>query len=197
MFRECIPDLLVACRLRGGDDEHLTIGRQGRPVVACATDPRQLLRVVEGAKAALNITAPSLPPSVRLTFVYDLADFVRKPGERPRRDRHRRPARGVGAHLLPALARHGDSDRATLTSSAPSSCSLAGGPHIRSAPSLSRSASSSTTRSSSSRHPPAPIRPAKRCPSRLSGARRAARRRDWLHAHHRGRLSFRSGCSRV
>ncbi len=61
-------------------DRTTLISGSGKPaaVVSVARQIRgNILAIVDGAKAALNEYRPALPPSVRLTVVYDLADFVR------------------------------------------------------------------------------------------------------------------------
>jgi CzcA family heavy metal efflux pump len=67
--------------VREGVIDHTTlVSGSGKPaaVVSVARQIRgNILAVVDGAKAALNEYRPSLPPSIRLTVVYDLADFVR------------------------------------------------------------------------------------------------------------------------
>ena len=61
-------------------DRTTLISGSGKPA-AVVSVARQIggniLAVVDGAKAALQEYRPSLPPSVRLTVVYDLAEFVR------------------------------------------------------------------------------------------------------------------------
>jgi CzcA family heavy metal efflux pump len=61
-------------------DRTTLISGSGQPaaVVSVARQIRgNILAVVDGVKAALNEYRPSLPPSVKLTVVYDLAEFVR------------------------------------------------------------------------------------------------------------------------
>jgi multidrug efflux pump subunit AcrB len=81
-FRGRIPVYVgdVAEVREGVIDRTTLISGSGKPaaVVSVARQIRgNILAVVDGAKAALNGYRASLPPSVRLTVVYDLADFVR------------------------------------------------------------------------------------------------------------------------
>jgi CzcA family heavy metal efflux pump len=81
-FRGQTPVYLgdVAEVREGVIDRTTLISGSGKPaaVVSVARQIRgNILAVVDGAKAALNGYRASLPPSVRLTVVYDLADFVR------------------------------------------------------------------------------------------------------------------------
>ena len=82
VFREGIPVYLgdIADVRVGVIDRTTLISGGGKPaaVVSVARQIRgNILDVVDGSKAALNEYRASLPPSVRLTVVYDLADFVR------------------------------------------------------------------------------------------------------------------------
>jgi len=81
-FRDRIPVYVgdVAEVREGVIDRTTLISGSGKPaaVVSVARQIRgNILAVVDGAKAALKEYRASLPPSVRLTVVYDLADFVR------------------------------------------------------------------------------------------------------------------------
>jgi multidrug efflux pump subunit AcrB len=81
-YREHTPVYLAdVAEVRDGVIDRTTlISGSGKPaaVVSVARQIRgNILAVVDGAKAALNEYRPALPPSVRLTVVYDLADFVR------------------------------------------------------------------------------------------------------------------------
>ena len=81
-FREQTPVYVgdVAEVREGVIDRTTLISGSGQPaaVVSVARQIRgNILAVVDGAKAALNEYRSSLPPSVRLTVVYDLAEFVR------------------------------------------------------------------------------------------------------------------------
>ena len=81
-YRERTPVYVAdVAEVRDGVIDRTTlISGSGKPaaVVSVARQIRgNILAVVDGAKAALNEYRPALPPSVRLTVVYDLADFVR------------------------------------------------------------------------------------------------------------------------
>jgi CzcA family heavy metal efflux pump len=81
-FREGTPVYLgdIAEVREGVIDRTTLISGGGKPaaVVSVARQIRgNILAVVDGAKGALNDYRASLPPSIRLTVVYDLADFVR------------------------------------------------------------------------------------------------------------------------
>ena len=81
-FREQTPVYVgdVAEVREGVIDRTTLISGGGKPaaVVSVARQIRgNILAVVDGAKAALNGYRTSLPPSVTLTVVYDLAEFVR------------------------------------------------------------------------------------------------------------------------
>ncbi len=80
-FREQTPVYLgdVAEVREGVIDRTTLISGSGKPaaIVSVARQIRgNILAVVDGAKAVLNDYRASLPPSVRLTVVYDLAEFV-------------------------------------------------------------------------------------------------------------------------
>jgi CzcA family heavy metal efflux pump len=82
VFRDQTPVYVgdVAEVREGVIDRTTLISGSGKPaaVVSVARQIRgNILAIVDGAKATLNEYRPSLPPSVRLTVVYDLADFVR------------------------------------------------------------------------------------------------------------------------
>ena len=81
-FREQTPVYVgdIAEVREGVIDRTTLISGGGKPaaVVSVARQIRgNILAVVDGAKAALNGYRASLPPSVQLTVVYDLAEFVR------------------------------------------------------------------------------------------------------------------------
>jgi CzcA family heavy metal efflux pump len=81
-FREGTPVYLgdIAEVREGVIDRTTLISGGGKPaaVVSVARQIRgNILAVVDGAKGALNEYRSSLPPSIRLTVVYDLAEFVR------------------------------------------------------------------------------------------------------------------------
>ena len=82
VFREGTPVYLGdIADVRVGVIDRTTLISGGGKAAAVVSVARQIrgniLDVVDGAKAALNDYRASLPPSVRLTVVYDLADFVR------------------------------------------------------------------------------------------------------------------------
>jgi CzcA family heavy metal efflux pump len=81
-FRDQLPVYVgdVAEVREGVIDRTTLISGSGKPaaVVSVARQIRgNILAVVDGAKAVLTEYRATLPPSVRLTVVYDLADFVR------------------------------------------------------------------------------------------------------------------------
>jgi len=81
-FRQQTPVYLadIAEVREGVIDRTTLISGSGKPaaVVSVARQIRgNILAVVDGAKAALTEYRASLPPSIRLTVVYDLAEFVR------------------------------------------------------------------------------------------------------------------------
>jgi len=81
-FREQTPVYVGdIAEVREGVVDHTTLISGGGKPAAVVSVARQIrgniLTVVDGAKAALSGYRTSLPPSVKLTVVYDLAEFVR------------------------------------------------------------------------------------------------------------------------
>jgi len=81
-FREQAPVYVGdVAEVREGVIDHTTLISGGGKPAAVVSVARQIrgniLAVVDGAKTALSGYRTSLPPSVKLTVVYDLAEFVR------------------------------------------------------------------------------------------------------------------------
>ena len=104
-----LPGTSPRCARR--DRPHALISGNGQPaaLLTSPADPRQHPGVADGAWTALKEYRPSLPPSVKLQVVYDLAEFVRGAVAACATRSDRQPARGAGAGRLPArLARDRD-----------------------------------------------------------------------------------------